>query len=83
MQESGDKEERLVARVTGIGGVFLKAADPKALAAWYAEHLGTVPSAYGGVTFAWTDEVPAGTGSTTWSTFPEGSTHLKRGRSEA
>ena len=27
-------------RVTGIGGVFFKARDPKALAAWYAKHLG-------------------------------------------
>ena len=28
------------ARVTGIGGVFFKARDPAALAAWYREHLG-------------------------------------------
>ena len=27
-------------RVMGIGGVFLKARDPKALAAWYRDHLG-------------------------------------------
>ena len=27
-------------RVTGIGGVFFRARDPKALARWYAEHLG-------------------------------------------
>ena len=26
--------------VLGIGGVFFKARDPKALAAWYREHLG-------------------------------------------
>lgn len=26
--------------VTGIGGVFFRAHDPKALGAWYAEHLG-------------------------------------------
>jgi predicted enzyme related to lactoylglutathione lyase len=28
------------ARVTGIGGVFLKANDPAALAQWYTKHLG-------------------------------------------
>ncbi|MBX6364486.1 MAG: hypothetical protein IRZ00_11515, partial [Gemmatimonadetes bacterium] len=28
------------ARVTGIGGVFFRARDPVALAAWYREHLG-------------------------------------------
>src|SRR5208282_2577204 len=27
-------------QVVGIGGVFFKARDPKALAAWYREHLG-------------------------------------------
>ena len=27
-------------RVIGIGGVFFKARNPKALAAWYREHLG-------------------------------------------
>jgi predicted enzyme related to lactoylglutathione lyase len=27
-------------RVTGVGGVFFRAHDPQALAAWYEEHLG-------------------------------------------
>ena len=27
-------------RVTGIGGVFLRARDPQALTAWYEQHLG-------------------------------------------
>jgi predicted enzyme related to lactoylglutathione lyase len=27
-------------KVAGIGGVFLRATDPAALAAWYGEHLG-------------------------------------------
>jgi predicted enzyme related to lactoylglutathione lyase len=31
-------------KVTGIGGVFFRARDPKALAAWYEKHLG-VPRA--------------------------------------
>ena len=59
-----------MARVTGIGGVFLRARDPKALSAWYAKHLGLQLSNYGGVTFLWTDEVPKGTGKTSWSLFP-------------
>jgi predicted enzyme related to lactoylglutathione lyase len=60
-----------MARVTGIGGIFLRARDPKALSAWYANHLGIGLSAYGGATFLWSDEVPATTGMTTWSIFPE------------
>lgn len=59
-----------MARVTGIGGVFLRARDPKALAAWYAEHLGITLSEYGGANFVWTDDVPVGTGMTAWNLFP-------------
>ena len=29
-----------MAQVTGIGGVFFRARDPKALAGWYTTHLG-------------------------------------------
>lgn len=35
-------------RVTGIGGVFLKSRDPKALAAWYQDVLGLPLEAWGG-----------------------------------
>ena len=30
-------------QVTGIGGVFFRAADPETLGAWYAQHLGISP----------------------------------------
>jgi predicted enzyme related to lactoylglutathione lyase len=33
--------------VTGIGGVFFRAKDPKALSAWYAEHLGVGSGEWG------------------------------------
>ena len=33
-------DNRGMERVTGIGGVFFRAHDPKALGAWYADHLG-------------------------------------------
>jgi predicted enzyme related to lactoylglutathione lyase len=59
-----------MARVTGIGGIFLRARDPKALAAWYAQHLGIQMSPWGGAQFLWSDEVPPATGSTAWSLFP-------------
>ena len=60
-----------MARVTGIGGVFLRSRDPKALKAWYLEHLGIVPTAYGVVKFLASDVTSPDTGVTTWSTFPE------------
>ena len=65
-----------MARVTGIGGIFLKAKDPKALEAWYAEHLGIELAKWGGAVFQWSDEVPATTGQTAWSLFPETSDHF-------
>ena len=65
-----------MARVTGIGGVFLKAKDPKALNAWYAQHLGIVMSPWGGAKLLWSDEVPAGTGNNAWSLEPETTDHF-------
>src|SRR5438445_122276 len=58
-----------MARVTGVGGVFLRSADPKALGAWYAKHLGFEVGEYG-ATFSWKDDVPKGTGMTAWNPFP-------------
>ncbi len=68
-----------MARITGIGGVFLKARDPKALTAWYAEHLGLAMADWGGAQLLWSDEVPHGTGSTTWMLFPESTKHFGPG----
>jgi predicted enzyme related to lactoylglutathione lyase len=57
-------------RVTGIGGIFFKARDPKALAEWYRVHLGLQPEDWGGVAFGWADDNPSGKGTTIWSPFP-------------
>jgi predicted enzyme related to lactoylglutathione lyase len=58
-------------RVTGIGGVFFKARDPKAMHAWYRLHLGIDVQDWGGAVFKWVDaeKQPAG-GTTTWSIGP-------------
>lgn len=61
-------------RVTGIGGVFFKARDPAALAAWYRAHLGVPVDAAEGATygaFEWEDPSrPDRRGQTVWSAFP-------------
>jgi predicted enzyme related to lactoylglutathione lyase len=55
-------------RVTGIGGIFLKAKDPKALQAWYKQHLGIDVQGWGGTAFTWTDaEGKPYAGTTVWS----------------
>lgn len=56
-------------RVTGIGGIFLKARDPKRLAAWYREHLG-VPIDEGQTYGTFTAGESPSAEQTVWSTFP-------------
>ena len=68
-----------MARVTGIGGVFLKSPDHKALAKWYVDHLGVKLNDWGGAAFEWSDEIPKGTGATAWSTFAQDSKHFGDG----
>ena len=55
-------------RVTGIGGIFFSAKDPKALCAWYKTHLGIDVQDWGGTAFTWTDADGNPTkGTTVWS----------------
>ncbi|MGF7078498.1 VOC family protein [Mucilaginibacter sp. UYCu711] len=57
-------------KVTGLGGVFFKSNDPKAMNEWYAKNLGLPTSEYG-TTFDWLDAGdPSIKGSTSWCTFP-------------
>ena len=57
-------------RVTGIGGIFFKSKDPKALAEWYRIHLGVPVEEWGGAAFRWVSpDNPSGTGTTVWSPF--------------
>ena len=54
-------------KVTGIGGFFFRAKDPKALGLWYQQHLGilTIPTSY--EEHGWQQEA----GSTAFAAFPE------------
>jgi len=55
-------------RVTGIGGIFFKARDPAALAAWYRGHLGLDVGDWNGAIFQWGGE-GSQPGMTIWSPF--------------
>jgi predicted enzyme related to lactoylglutathione lyase len=67
----------MMPRVTGIGGVFMKAKDPKALKAWYQRHLGVPLEEWGGAAFAWRSaENPDGVGTTVWSLFEDTSDYF-------
>jgi len=64
-----------MAKITGIGGVFIKAkTDGKALAAWYAQHLGLPLEAWGGAALRWPDDRAEDKGVTAWSTAAPDST---------
>ncbi len=56
-----------MARVTGIGGVFIRARDPQALGDWYKRHLG-VPFEDGFAKLKWSED-PDPNASTAWSPF--------------
>lgn len=58
--------------VRGIGGIFFKAADPDALAAWYERHLGVHRDENGFAAFGWRElDAPSQVASTTWSAFSD------------
>lgn len=63
-------------RVHGIGGVFFKARDPQALAAWYRDHLDFEVADWGGAVFSWRRADGDGEGSTAWSPFAHDSTYF-------
>ncbi len=64
-------------RITGIGGIFFKARDPKALAAWYRENLGLpieIDQTYVSLSANAGDQ-------TVWSTFPETTEYFEPSKS--
>ncbi|AKU90801.1 VOC family protein [Vulgatibacter incomptus] len=62
----------------GIGGIFFKSKDPKALSRWYADHLGVPVEPWGGASFKWREHEGAGQdASTVWSPFPADTTYFE------
>jgi predicted enzyme related to lactoylglutathione lyase len=55
-----------MAKAVGVGGVFLKARDPQALADWYAARLGIQPQGGGSLVFSG----PESAGMTVFAHFP-------------
>ncbi len=63
-------------RVTGIGGIFFKCKDPKAMKQWYGEHLGLQTDDYG-TNFEWRQaDNPDKKGFSQWSTMSENTKHM-------
>jgi glyoxylase I family protein len=64
-------------KVLGIGGLFFRAKDPTALAAWYEKHLGINPPPSTAEGAPWN----ADAGVTVFAPFPEDSTYFPSERS--
>jgi predicted enzyme related to lactoylglutathione lyase len=63
-------------KVTGIGGIFFKAKDPKKMNAWYEKNLG-LPVSEWGTMFEWKEkDNPEKEGYTVWSAFSEDSKQM-------
>jgi predicted enzyme related to lactoylglutathione lyase len=60
--------------VTGIGGVFVKSKDPKALAEWYREVLGLDVKPWGGAAMPF--DAPGHPPKIAWTAFPDSSNHM-------
>ena len=68
-------------RIIGLGGLFFKADDPKAMHAWYEKHLGLAPMCEGGpVILPWRHaDDPQREGMTVWSIFPQNTKYFAPG----
>ncbi len=60
--------------VNGIGGVFIKAKDPKALAAWYRDVLGLPLQAWGGAVLRYDASTPPPAAA--WNALPASSSYF-------
>ncbi|MGQ0741403.1 MAG: VOC family protein [Alphaproteobacteria bacterium] len=76
-------EDRRMARVVEIGGVFFRSRDPKALAAWYGDTLGFEVQEWGGVVFPLRERSEAPKGACqVWSTFAHDTNYFDPGTRE-
>ncbi len=66
--------------ITGVGGVFFKAKDPKALAAWYRDVLGMPLEVWGGAKLRY--DAPQHPPALIWSAFPGSTKYFAPSTSE-
>ena len=63
-----------VGRITGIGGVFVRSKDPKALAAWYRDVLGLAVEPWGGALLRY--DAPGHPDVLVWNAFSQGTAYF-------
>jgi catechol 2,3-dioxygenase-like lactoylglutathione lyase family enzyme len=60
--------------ITGVGGVFFKSHDPKALAAWYRDVLGLHVESWGGAMLRY--DAPGHPSMVVWNAFPQATDYM-------
>ncbi len=60
--------------VTGVGGLFVRSKDPKALAAWCRDMLGVKLEPWGGATLRY--DAPGHPPAVVWSPFPQSTSYM-------
>jgi predicted enzyme related to lactoylglutathione lyase len=63
-----------VGHITGVGGLFVRSHDPKALAAWYRDVLGLEIEPWGGAILRY--DAPGNPRVLTWSPFPQATSYM-------
>jgi predicted enzyme related to lactoylglutathione lyase len=72
-----NKNTTKMKKVTGIGGIFFKCKDPKAINEWYKTHLGFDTTPYG-TSFEWRQsDDSTKKGLTQWNPFPENTKYFE------
>jgi len=71
---SAPNAEPMPGHVTGIGGIFIKSKDPKALTAWYRDVLGLKIEVWGGAALSY--DAPHHPPVVVWSPFPETTSYM-------
>lgn len=66
--------EEPAGHITGVGGIFFKAKDPKALAAWYRDVLGLPLEAWGGAMLRY--DAPKHPSVLTWNAFKDSTSYF-------
>lgn len=64
-----------MAKAVGVGGIFLRARDPRALVTWYATHLGIARSHEDSLVF----QGPEAAGMTVFAVFPQNTAYFGDG----
>src|SRR5436305_13721359 len=61
-------------RITGVGGIFIRSKDPKALARWYRDVLGIPLERWGGATLKY--DAPGHPPVIVWNAFPNANDYM-------